>query len=1215
MDPETVRQLADSMNQLNNSLSALSPVLSGLTKSANDSSTIYQQGSAAQQKNTGVSNTSSSGLNKLQEAQKTTAETMSKASAGAAKAMDQAGSALGSFSKALVSNEEGFAKYGVAVSGLGKAALSLTVALGPVGIAFGALALAIGAVTAASLKQTDSLLKGVDSLSDIGAAGSITSDEMYNMTHKMNLSVGNLEIFTKAANSARTSMVALGGTAGEGIKEFGSLTAVTKKQLNAYQRLGISQEELMQNQADYLDIQLKSGFSISKEDIANGKVQEQMLKYSNDLLVLEKVTGANSKEAKDMMAQANAANNIAIHNADLDAKIKAAKEGSDEQLALKRQKVAEQQILKGAAATGDPAQLAAVQAHIATGSYGGAAKLLLQTGQVNYDAMIEKAKVTKDFENQGDVGELTGQARNEAAAGTQRTLNNSGRSMAAMLNENTANATGASTKAIAHLTKTLSDGGHDYAKEIASGKSKIGKPEEGTTNPETDADKAQKSRNDLTNTEITAKQTYDDLVRRMNPLIGHTGALTALAVAAGAVAALMVAGMAKQALGGIGSLFGGKTPAGEKAAGGMLGGLTSTFGGKAEKSALGAVEKGALGAVAGKGAGGSESAAMDGLSKAASALGPAVGGILTGIVNALAAAGKVAPQIALGGGAIGVAIAAIGAGLAAATAIIGVALPSLAKGLVAFDKVNGPNLQAVGFGMAGLGAGILAMGAGQIVGAIGNIANFFFGGGDPIEKVSTQVVAMQKYNFDPKRVKDNADALVNFSRAMSSYKGMGSGLGVITSVLGDALSNFYKVDPPVDKFAKFSNLPVDKDKAQINSAAFVNFANAMATYRGGPGLGSAISSLAGAGLNKIFGQDGPIESFSKFAKMDFGPKANQNADAFYKYAQAASMMSKSSSAAEGSAPPAGGGGDGGGGGGGGGGSSASSGGGAMGAMGSAMGSIGGALGAAGSAAGGAFKGAMGAGEGIAKSVGGALSGALSMLEGEFTGVDPKVVDMTKRLGRPLYATSGKRSLGWVSPRGAVSSPSNPHVLGKAIDIAVRPHGKIPGLDDKAQQEVTRNAIAMGFTGIGAEGDHLHFDTSHAGLMSWGADYKNSSTPGWLRQMIPSGGAGAQKSKTMKASAGGAFSGPGASLLSDSGGKKLSPIHADSILSKLAKTNAEVINQHKEMFSSSTTETSGSDQGAMNIELYNMIQDKLGHVLSALEHSHSTQNKMLKHAMV
>ena len=134
-------------------------------------------------------------------------------------------------------------------------------------------------------------------------------------------------------------------------------------------------------------------------------------------------------------------------------------------------------------------------------------------------------------------------------------------------------------------------------------------------------------------------------------------------------------------------------------------------------------------------------------------------------------------------------------------------------------------------------------------------------------------------------------------------------------------------------------------------------------------------------------------------------------------------------------------------------------------------------------------------------------------------------------------------------------------------------------------------------------------------MSWGPDYKNSSTPGWLRQMIPSSGAGAQKSKTMKASVGGAFSGPGASLLSDSGSKKLSPIHADSILSKLAKTNAEVINQHKEMVSSSITETGGADQGAMNVELYNMIQDKLGHVLSALEHSHSTQNKMLKHAMV
>ena len=114
------------------------------------------------------------------------------------------------------------------------------------------------------------------------------------------------------------------------------------------------------------------------------------------------------------------------------------------------------------------------------------------------------------------------------------------------------------------------------------------------------------------------------------------------------------------------------------------------------------------------------------------------------------------------------------------------------------------------------------------------------------------------------------------------------------------------------------------------------------------------------------------------------------------------------------------------------------------------------------------------------------------------GTDPKVIsmvgDLQKKTGKKLLITSGKRPLGSYG-----GGPSNPHVVGKAVDISVK------SLTDTEQQEVSKVAVSMGFTGLGAEGDHLHYDISHATPMTWGADYHYPSAPEWAKNLIKVGG--------------------------------------------------------------------------------------------------------------
>ncbi|NBW58100.1 hypothetical protein EBR43_10055, partial [bacterium] len=271
--------------------------------------------------------------------------------------------------------------------------------------------------------------------------------------------------------------------------------------------------------------------------------------------------------------------------------------------------------------------------------------------------------------------------------------------------------------------------------------------------------------------------------------------------------------------------------------------------------------------------------AGDTLKSVAEAAPKGIEGILKGIAAGLQA---FTPPVLVGAGILAGVIVAIGAGIAGAAWIMGKALPTLAEGLTAFNTVDGGNLAKVGLGITALGVGIAAMGAGAVIGGIGNLVGKLFGGG--IEDTIKKVEVFSKANIDAAKVKENADAIIAYSKAMA-MSGLGSaaaGIGNLVGNIADGISKFFGGgDLPLDKMKAFAAADLgDTSKLKANAEAFMLFGNAMSSYTGGGGMGDVLA----AGVAKFFGikQKLPIEQFKEFAAADFGDLKNlkKNAEAY-----------------------------------------------------------------------------------------------------------------------------------------------------------------------------------------------------------------------------------------------------------------------------------------------------------------------------------------------
>jgi len=470
---------------------------------------------------------------------------MQDASANFSKALTNSTASAVSFGKALLSNEQGFAKYNQTLSSAGDAAMSLGKNFGLLGMGLG---IAIKGLTMAAeqfTKQADNTLKATDNLSKLGGAGALTADQVLTMGHKAGLTSANLDVMTKAAAKANTGMAGLGGTVGEGIVAFGKMTAVTSEQRQAFQRMGVSQEELMAQQADYVKLQEMSGKSMAASAKDGDKLRKQSLEYAENLTRLSALTG---KSADKLQAEQNAAmlefEEIVASRAEDDKIRKLRKEKNTvEADALQAEQDARKAYITQVTSTlGKEAGLQ-VGKVARTGSFDQSTAGLATLG-------VSAEQVQKGFK-----GKTAEEARRGAAEFSQSYKEKQSEMVGQMGTalqyggEKLGAQVGVTKESLQETGKFMErnevDAYEDSRKKtkgLASGEAGAGGA--AATDP------AQIARNKLTETEIEAKVALDKLIASFNPLLKgfDTGTIAALALATAAtVAAAALAKMAASA--------------------------------------------------------------------------------------------------------------------------------------------------------------------------------------------------------------------------------------------------------------------------------------------------------------------------------------------------------------------------------------------------------------------------------------------------------------------------------------------------------------------------------------------------------------------------------------------------------------------------------------------------------------------------------------------
>ena len=478
---------------------------------------------------------------------------MEDAMANFSKAAGQAGASLGSFSKALLSNEQGFAKYNQTLSSAGDAAMSLTKNFGLFGQTLG---IAIKGLTMAAeqfTKQADNTLKATDSLSKLGGAGSLTADKVLEMGHKAGLSSSNLDIMTKAAAKANTGMAGMGATVGDGIKAFGDMTAVTKEQRMAFQRMGVSQEELMAQQADYVKLQELSGINLADQAKQGKNLKAASLDYAENLVRLSALTG---KSADDLAKEKMIANEVyeeQIQTQMEQVKIRqlreeGRKDEADDLLRAQqnRKRAAEEYVHSFGKEQG--LQMARA---VRTGTFDQSTAGLATIG---FDPAAEKRKL-EQAKSDEEVDRISAATRDDMKKKRDKMLGMGG-TAAVLGGEATGKALGLGGVETAQAYGRMGTRDEQAALTDAQNKTKgLAKGEEGAGGAAA-TDPAQIARNKLTETEIAAKVELDKLIASFNPLLkgfdGTTlaaGALMLAATAAAAALTKMAASAAMEKLG------------------------------------------------------------------------------------------------------------------------------------------------------------------------------------------------------------------------------------------------------------------------------------------------------------------------------------------------------------------------------------------------------------------------------------------------------------------------------------------------------------------------------------------------------------------------------------------------------------------------------------------------------------------------------------------
>jgi GH24 family phage-related lysozyme (muramidase) len=578
LDPESIRQFNESIRELNNVLPTLITGLGQMTGVAAGTTKVKD----ALNKHANAVK----GMTELDQSYIDAQKKKDAADANRATADAAAIGALKNFTSAMMNTSTEFSKFNSTLSSAGDAALALGKNFGAVGLIIGGLIKGATKVAELATVQADNALKATDQFNKMGAAGQHTAKEIGEMGIRIGLSNEQWSMMPKVLKRTGDSIVSLGATTADGQKKFMGMLAVTNEQREAFQRLGVNQEDLMGYQADYVALQKASGAQLVGSLRTEEGRKKASLEYTSNLLQLAAITGKDIDTVAAQQKQAQAAYEIQLDNARITREIKKAEQegNTDRVKQLEAEKEARNSMLNVVADIGDADITAGLQKFLATGAITEQSAAFAQMG-------VDMQGFRKRMQDGEDVSAEFAQALKDGIARKQEEVGT-----AAAYNKEVGKVFGLTEKTMEWAAGRAEV---DEKKARTEAARSIGKPEDEKTGATAAEDPAQKARNAVTTTTIEFNRALEKGLVAVNPLLSGfnslTVAVTGLTAAAIAAAAALAAIGAKGALG---KVLGTSTMPGSdggKGAGKGLGGVKGIAGGLAKGGAL-AVGGMALGA-------------------------------------------------------------------------------------------------------------------------------------------------------------------------------------------------------------------------------------------------------------------------------------------------------------------------------------------------------------------------------------------------------------------------------------------------------------------------------------------------------------------------------------------------------------------------------------------------------------------------------------------
>jgi len=318
-----------------------------------------------------------------------------------------------------------FSKYNYAVEGLTTAIGTLVTKTGTAGTVLSKSLNLLGKVATevsqAIFKQTDELLQASDQFAKIGAAGSLTTKDIMKMGEQAGLTTKDLGILTNATGKIGTGLIGLGANATDGIKAFAGMTEVGKEVRQEFQRMGVSQTELIDQQAKYVEIQAASGKSMVSQGKDAATLKKSSLEYSENLLRLSALTGKSADVLQEEQKQQAMELEELIATRQEDDKINELKNSNrnEEAAALQKEQESRKAFIKDIDAKYGKAAAVALGKVARTGSYD-------QTTAGFANLGIDAGKLQSDLKNGVDGTKIANEMGEQLKSGMQSLLKNLG---------------------------------------------------------------------------------------------------------------------------------------------------------------------------------------------------------------------------------------------------------------------------------------------------------------------------------------------------------------------------------------------------------------------------------------------------------------------------------------------------------------------------------------------------------------------------------------------------------------------------------------------------------------------------------------------------------------------------------------------------------------------------------------------------------------------